>query len=196
MKNQRRNSLGVAFGAIAIMVAGAACAGEWDNVPAKKVTALKLYVHPQQAFELMSGAEAKKTLFVDVRTPQEAMFVGMAAVADVNIPYLVMPELPEFDAAKKSYKLVPNSAFAATVQERLAAKGLGKDDRVILICRSGDRSAAAANLLAKAGFTNVYSVLEGFEGDLNKEGRRLVNGWKNDGLPWSYDLAREKLTNL
>jgi hypothetical protein len=65
-----------------------------------------------------------------------------------------------------------------------------------LICRSGDRSAAASHLLAEAGFKNVYSVVDGFEGDLAtdgpKAGQRAVNGWKNAGLPWSYKSTRPR----
>ena len=68
---------------------------------------------------------------------------------------------------------------------------------MILICRSGDRSARAADLLAKAGYRRVYSITEGFEGDAAKDGakvgQRTVNGWKNAGLPWSYKLDRAKM---
>jgi rhodanese-related sulfurtransferase len=71
-------------------------------------------------------------------------------------------------------------------------KSIGKGDVVVLICRSGDRSARAANLLADLGYTRVFSVFDGFEGDLSKEGRRTVNGWRNAGLPWTYRLTREQ----
>jgi rhodanese-related sulfurtransferase len=180
----------------ALAGASLAQAGEWDTVPEKKVTTLKLYMHPKDVMDRIGGPEANKTLFVDVRTPQEAMFVGMASLVDASIPYMVMPELPEWDAPKKTFKLVPNSGFLTSLQERLTAKGLTKNDTIILMCRSGDRSAAAANLLAKAGFTRVYSVVEGFEGDLSKEGRRVVNGWKNEGLPWSFELNKDKMSTL
>lgn len=191
-----RQMFGV-IGAIALLTAALpVIAGEFDSVPEKKATALKLYLHPKDALARVSGPEAAKTLFIDVRTPQEAMFVGMASVVDANIPYMVMPELPEWDAKKNVYKLVPNSGFLTAVVTKLEAKGLGKNDTVILMCRSGDRSATAANLLAKAGFTQVYSVLEGFEGDMSKDGRRAVNGWKNDGLPWSYELSKDKMSAL
>lgn len=33
-----------------------------------------------------------------------------------------------------------------------------------------------ANLLSNAGYSKVYSVYDGFEGDMSKEGRRTVNG--------------------
>lgn len=178
------------------LACGLARAEPWDAVPLKKATILGLYMHPKQVLERMSGSEAGKTLFLDVRTPQEAMFVGMPQLADANVPYMVLPELPEWDGGKNAFKLVQNSGFVGDVKSRLAAKGLGSDDVVILMCRSGDRSAAAANLLARAGFTRVYSVVEGFEGDLGKDGRRLVSGWKNEGLPWSFELAREKMSNL
>jgi rhodanese-related sulfurtransferase len=182
------------IGAVALMAAALpAIAGEWDSVPEKKATTLKLYMHPKDAMARVTGPEAGKTLFLDVRTPQEAMFVGIAAPVDANIPYMVMPELPEWDAKKSAYKLVPNSGFVTAVMAKLEAKKLTKNDMVILMCRSGDRSATAANLLAKAGFTQVYSVFEGFEGDMSKEGRRAVNGWKNDGLPWSYQLDKDKM---
>jgi rhodanese-related sulfurtransferase len=60
------------------------------------------------------------------------------------------------------------------------------------MCRSGGRSAMAVNLLAQAGFKNVYNITDGMEGDAVKDpasvfmGQRLVNGWKNSGLPWTY----------
>jgi hypothetical protein len=50
------------------------------------------------------------------------------------------------------------------------------------------------NLLAEAGFRNAYSVIDGVEGDKVKDpenvfhGKRMKNGWKNSGLPWTYDL--------
>jgi rhodanese-related sulfurtransferase len=82
----------------------------------------------------------------------------------------------------------------------LSAKGLTPDSPVVLICRSGDRSAAASNLMAEAGFKTVYTVVDGFEGDLAADGpnagQRVVNGWKNAGLPWSYRLEKSKMYKL
>ena len=71
-----------------------------------------------------------------------------------------------------------------------------KTDTLLLTCRSGGRSALAVNALAKAGFTHVYNIIDGFEGDKVEEpgslyaGKRLKNGWKNSGLPWTYDGDR------
>ena len=67
------------------------------------------------------------------------------------------------------------------------------------MCRSGGRSALAVNALAQAGFTNVYNVIDGFEGDKVDDptsyydGKRMKNGWKNSGSPWTYDCEPDLL---
>ena len=75
-------------------------------------------------------------------------------------------------------KLQPNPDFVAQVESRLAAKGLTKDDAVVVMCRTGRRSALAASLLAAFGFPHVYSVIDGYDGDAPGA------GWKSKGLPW------------
>jgi rhodanese-related sulfurtransferase len=56
---------------------------------------------------------------------------------------------------------------------------------VLLICRSGQRSVAAGVELEKAGFAEVYNVLEGFEGPLDESRHRgRLGGWRKEGLPW------------
>lgn len=58
-------------------------------------------------------------------------------------------------------------------------------DAVFVDCRSGNRSADAARALEEAGFTKVYHILHGFEGDLDEHPHRNTrNGWRHDGLPW------------
>ncbi|HET8706967.1 MAG TPA: rhodanese-like domain-containing protein, partial [Pseudomonadales bacterium] len=57
---------------------------------------------------------------------------------------------------------------------------------VVLICRSGRRSADAGQALEKAGLTEVYNVMHGFEGDLDEQHHRNShNGWRYDDLPWA-----------
>jgi rhodanese-related sulfurtransferase len=67
----------------------------------------------------------------------------------------------------------------------------------VLICRLGSRGGKAANILSLAGYSNVYVVTAGFEGDKAKsgprKGERVVNGWKNAGLPWSYKLDKNAM---
>ena len=73
------------------------------------------------------------------------------------------------------------------------------DDTLMVMCRSGGRSAIAVNLLAAAGFENVYNITDGLEGDKVNDpdsafhGQRLKNGWKNSGCPWTYDLTAERM---
>jgi rhodanese-related sulfurtransferase len=44
---------------------------------------------------------------------------------------------------------------------------------------------AAGVELEKAGFEEVYNVLEGFEGPLDDHHHRgSVGGWRKEGLPW------------
>src|SRR3546814_5459105 len=75
-----------------------------------------------------------------------------------------------------------NENFVAEVE----AKGIGKDQPVLLLCRSGARSRAAALALTAAGFGPCYNVAEGFEGDRDSEMHRgSVGGWKAAGLPWA-----------
>lgn len=135
-----------------------------------------------------------KVLFVDIRTRAEAMYVGMPTPVDALVPYVEHQEImTDWDAKRGMYQLEPVQDFVPEMQRRLEAKGLARTDPVVLICRSGDRSSRAANRLAEDGWTQVYSVVDGFEGDMSKDGRREVNGWKNAGLPWSYKLVREKM---
>lgn len=58
-------------------------------------------------------------------------------------------------------------------------------DTILLLCRSGVRSREAGELLASEGFRNCFNILEGFEGDKNEAGQRVIAGWKVRGLPWS-----------
>lgn len=164
------------------------------KVPEKKRTTLNLYLTAADAYQV---AQAEKVLFVDVRTRAEVSFVGMPTVADVNIPYMEIDNFYGWDEKKANFKMEPNSGFVTAVEERLASKGLDKNAKIIVMCRSGDRSSGAASLLAKAGYKNVWSVVDGFEGDVAKDGpdagKRAVNGWKNAKLPWTYSLAKDKM---
>jgi len=171
-------------------------ASDWSDLPKKKQTVLGLYLNPQQAYEIMQTNGAQ-TLFLDIRSRAEVNFLGTPTIADANVPYMELNDWYAWNAKSHGFKMEVNSEFADSVAARLTEKGLKKDSRIILMCRSGDRSAKAVDLLAKLGYRQVYSVTEGFEGDLandgNQRGQRVVNGWKNAGLPWSYALDKNKM---
>ena len=73
------------------------------------------------------------------------------------------------------------------------------DDTILLLCRSGGRSAIAVNMLAQAGFRSVWNITDGMEGDVVDDpdsvfaGKRLRNGWKNSGLPWTDKLTPDRM---
>jgi len=155
------------------------------QVPAEKQTTLGLYLTAREAYEKWKAAP-DKVMVVDVRTPEEFLFVGHADMA-WNIP--VAAQTYKWDADKKHFPMQPLPDFVSRVQK--VAK---PDDTLLVMCRSGGRSASAVNLLAKAGFTQVFQITDGMEGDVIKDpdsvfrGQRLMNGWKNSGLPWTYHI--------
>jgi rhodanese-related sulfurtransferase len=165
------------------------------SVPEPKRTRSGLYLEAREvpSFLEVQGGSAK-VLFVDIRTRAEAMFLGMPTTVDALVPYVELQELmTDWDAQRNAYKLESLQDFVPEVGRRLKEKGLGKSDVVVLICRSGDRSGRAATRLSEDSYTRVYSVVDGFEGDMSKDGRRNVNGWKNAGLPWSYKLDKARM---
>lgn len=178
--------------ALTISTSGIA-ADDWSKLHAKKQTKLGLYMTAQQAYD-HTIAHMDKTLFLDIRTPSELNYLGAASVMDAHVPFVLM-DISGWNDKKHRYKRADNKNFVADVEARLKKKGLTKDDTVILMCRSGKRSASAVNKLAEAGYTKVYSVVDGYEGDKSKDpatkGMRVVNGWKNSRLPWTYSLDRD-----
>ena len=151
------------------------------------------YLSAVEAFKFKKE-HGSKALLLDIRTPSELVFVGSATAMDMNIP-LVTLDYTHWDKAKSAFKKVLNQNFVTDVTSYVTTKKLTKNSPIILLCRSGKRSAKAANLLSRAGYTNLFTVVDGFEGDKqkigNNKGKRVVNGWKNSGLPWTYKLEHE-----
>jgi rhodanese-related sulfurtransferase len=182
---------------LALALAGfGAQASEVSALPASKQTVAGRYLDAREAYKLKQKL-GDQAFLLDVRTRYEVMYVGGPTLADANIPYVEHPDDAPWDDKAGRFRLDVNSDFGPELARRLQARGLGKDSTVILICRSGDRSARAANLLTQLGYSAVYSVTDGFEGDAapagDKQGQRIVNGWKNAGLPWTYKLDKERV---
>jgi len=172
---------------------GFAAAEDWSSLSKKKQTKLGLYMTAEQAYKY-TDANMDKTLFVDIRTPSELNYLGAATVMDAHVPAVFM-DSSAWNDKKHRYKRSTNKNFVTDITAALKSKGLDKNDTVILMCRSGKRSAAAVNKLADNGFTKVYTVVDGYEGDKVKKGdhkgKRMKNGWKNSGLPWTYSLDKD-----
>jgi rhodanese-related sulfurtransferase len=122
---------------------------------------------PQEAWaRLEAGA-----ILVDVRTEGEWAHIGIPDTkATENDPLFIQWNLAGG---------IPNSRFIEQLRQQ-APENDGAE--LVFLCRSGQRSAAAAAAATEAGFTS-YNVLEGFEGEPDRYGERTVNGWKNRGLP-------------
>ncbi|WP_338052600.1 rhodanese-like domain-containing protein [Rhodocyclus purpureus] len=124
-------------------------------------------VSPQDAWALATGGAA---IIVDVRTAEEYKYVG-------HVPGAPLVQWQSGPA------LVRNPRFT----KELGARA-GKEDVILLLCRSGKRSAAAAEAATRAGFRNVFNIREGFEGDISADGQRgATGGWRYHGLPWNQD---------
>jgi len=149
-----------------------------------------IYEDDLSATEAYAMQKKGEAIIVDVRTTLEFIYTGHGE-GFINIPAYEWTYLPksveervksaEFelktDKAKghieiqKLYeaKEVFNKNFVSDVMK---AMKLSNVNSVILVCRSGPRSSAAANLLAKEGI-KAYNLENGF-----------MFGWKEAKLPW------------
>ena len=110
--------------------------------------------------------QAGNAVLVDVRTDAERAWVGQVPGAKVV-------------AWKQWPQMLMNPDFATQLQAVVPS-----GSKVLLLCRSGVRSVAAAQRATELGL-QAYSILEGFEGDLDANGQRgKLNGWRYRGLPW------------
>ena len=115
------------------------------------------HLEPRAAFEFLK--QTPDAVFVDCRSETEYYFVGHPLGA-VHVAW--------------------NADFVGEVRKTAAI-----DQPVVIICRSGNRSVDAGLALEDAGFTNVYNVLHGFEGALDRQHHRSTeSGWRFEGLPW------------
>lgn len=131
-------------------------------------------VSPTTAWRMLE--QIRTSVMVDVRTTAEWAYVGgpdMRAVGKgaVAIEWQVFP----------SMRIDPD--FVAKLTDRI---GPDRDAPLLMLCRSGVRSAAAARAMTAAGYRMCFNVAGGFEGALDADGHRGgASGWKADGLPWS-----------
>jgi rhodanese-related sulfurtransferase len=120
---------------------------------------------PREAHELWQLAPGAR--LVDVRTKAELDWVG-------RIPRAIEIEWLSYPGSQ------PNPHFLQTLRHSLPT-----DSLLMFLCRSGQRSNAAAKAATAAGFPDCYNILEGFEGDKDANGQRnRSGGWRANGLPW------------
>ena len=122
-------------------------------------------VSPQLAFEWVQSGQA---VLVDVRTDAERAWVGF-------VP----------GAVAVAWKQWPDMAMNSDFDTAVCGAAQGK--KVLMLCRSGVRSIAAAKRATELGL-EAYNILEGFEGDTDANGHRgTLGGWRLRGLPWQQN---------
>ena len=186
------------FAAILMLFSAPASAIDKSQVKEKWHTPFDLYLSAQEAYDLKTS-KPDEVLFIDVRNRPEIHYIGMAEQIDANIPfYFDSTEWkPKKDGIHGTFRKIRNTDFEDAVENALRSKGLTKESPIIIMCTSGSRAPHAARALHEAGFKQVYTQVEGFEGIKAKEGenkgKRVVAGWKYEGLPWSYDLPASRM---
>jgi rhodanese-related sulfurtransferase len=123
---------------------------------------------PAEAHELLRLAPAAR--LVDVRTKAELDWVG-------RVPGAIEIEWQDYPAKQL------NAHFLQTLKHSVVTESL-----LLFLCRSGQRSSAAAKAATEAGFPDCYNILEGFEGNKDANGQRnTIGGWRAAGLPWNQN---------
>ena len=83
------------------------------EIPKEKQTVLGLYLTAKEAYEKWQ-ADPGKMKILDVRTPEEYIFIGHAEMA-WNIPLAF--QTYEWDATKEHYSIKPNPDFVDLVKD-------------------------------------------------------------------------------
>lgn len=125
-------------------------------------------VSPQDAAELLKGGY----VYVDVRTVGE--FEAGHPVGAFNVPVMTF---------SPATGMAPNSAFVDVMSATFS-----KDDQIVLGCKSGGRSWHAAQMLEKAGFTDLVDNFAGYTGGQDPTGA-AAPGWSAVGLPTDTEVA-------
>jgi rhodanese-related sulfurtransferase len=129
-------------------------------------------VPPKRVWEALR--RNPKAQLVDVRTDAEWQFVGVPDLVSIGKQVVLV-----------SWQTWPSMALNADFTEQLKQTGFTREHHIYFICRSGQRSHAAAMAAQEAGFAHAFNVAEGFEGGVDAEGHRgFSDGWKAAGLPW------------
>jgi rhodanese-related sulfurtransferase len=121
---------------------------------------------PAEAHALLQQMPSARLL--DVRTKAEWEWIG-------QVP----------GASKVEWNTWPGGQRNPAFIEELRATLPEQTAPLLLLCRSGGRSSAAAEAATRAGYSLCINILEGFEGDKDSASQRnRLGGWRHAGLPW------------
>lgn len=122
-------------------------------------------------WDLVDRLSQTQILIVDIREPYE--YETMHIQDSLNVPRGILETACEYD-------------YEETVPELVEAR----DKEVVLVCRSGNRSVFAADVMQKMGYQQVYSLKTGLRG-WNEFEQPLVD---TDNRPVSIDDADDYFT--
>lgn len=125
-------------------------------------------IHEITPEEARRKLDAGEYIYLDVRTVPE--FAAGHAVTAINIP------VAEINPALGRMELNPHFV-------RVVEAGIPKDAKVIVGCKSGQRSAAAIEILQQAGYRNLVNLAGGFGGVIDSTGQVVQEGWSTMGYP-------------
>ncbi|MEP7035219.1 MAG: rhodanese-like domain-containing protein [Dermatophilaceae bacterium] len=128
-------------------------------------------VDPSEAYAALEADP--DAVLVDVRTSAEWSYVGIPDLSQIGKRVIAL-----------EWQRFPDGALNVSFVQELREKGVGEGAPIYFLCRSGVRSAAAAELATAAGLGPAFNVSHGFEGPLDHDGHRTIAGWKVEGLPW------------
>ena len=128
-------------------------------------------VTPLVAYQQLT--ENIDAILIDCRTEKEWEIIGIPDLSNIN------KSLVKIELMRENHLI--NKEFVEQVAEHAQ-----QNTPLYLICKSGARSAAACQILLKAGFSDVTNVVEGFEGNHTYfERPEIINGWQGHNLPWT-----------
>lgn len=129
-------------------------------------------VSSKQAWEILS--KEKDAVLIDVRTEPEWFFVGTPDLSSIGKRTL-----------KLSWAVFPSMSQNPDFVKAISESFPDKETKILFLCKTGGRSAAAAEQMASVGYKNCFNVADGFEGQVSENKHRgEVDGWKASKLPW------------
>jgi rhodanese-related sulfurtransferase len=145
--------------------------------------ALPVELSPRQVWALKQQFGAR-ILLIDVRMPVETQASGSAQVTDHVIQVRMAP--PGVDASKPlpSSALIDDPTFIENYAQTLRLAAVERDAPIVLICRTGNRTAIALKRLRSAGYSNISEVIGGMDGKANALDDDEM-GWRAAKLPIS-----------
>jgi rhodanese-related sulfurtransferase len=143
-------------------------------LPVSRRTILGQYTDAAGAHRLRTSGAAH-VLLVDLRSESELASAGGPEPTDLRVAW-----------PREAAEPAAIAGFVAAIERELVARGLDRDTHLLLICASGRRSTAATDALARAGYTRVTNVIDGYEGDQSLG----LLGWRQAGLPRSVAPGR------